>query len=529
LVPWRPGDALSAEEAIQRFFGRLMDLRPVEATYHGLHDHDHRLPDGSRAAVEAELTLLSGFESELAGHTEGELDTEVARYYVGLARFQAEELRLWARMTDAPDQIGTGIFLLFARDFAPLDQRLESIAARLEAVPRYLAASRERLSEPVELWTRIAVESAQQLPQLYQSVVEAAAQGPLKRRLELAAEAAAEATGDFVRWLLDDVLPRSRPEWALGPQGLDRLLAKRRLPDPAPAIRSLGERYLAQFKQERSELLSRNWPGRSLAEVNELIRTQHADSFEAALEEYRQVITGARQFVIQAGLATFPESEELRVEPTPAFLRPVIPFAAYEAPAHFESRQLGIYIVTPQAEGLGEHNRAAIINTSVHEAYPGHHLQFACANQHPSLARLLAAEYATEMVEGWAHYCEQLMYEQGFAAGPEVRFVQLNDLIWRACRILIDVDLSSARIGMDEAVSMLVQEAAMEPAGALAEVRRYTYTPGYQLSYLYGRHLLGQLRDSRRAAEGADFQLRAFHDRLLYSGTLPAAFWSELF
>jgi uncharacterized protein (DUF885 family) len=121
------------------------------------------------------------------------------------------------------------------------------------------------------------------------------------------------------------------------------------------------------------------------------------------------------------------------------------------------------------------------------------------------------------------------MHEQGFAAGPEVRFVQLNDLIWRACRILLDIDLSSGRIGMEEAVSMLVEEAAMDPAAAMAEVRRYTYTPGYQLSYLYGRHLLGRLRDSRRQAEGPDFQLRTFHDRLLYSGTLPAAFWSELF
>jgi uncharacterized protein (DUF885 family) len=506
-----------------------MDLRPVEATYHGLHQYDHRLPDGSLAAVEAELALLSRFENELADLADGGLDTEVARYYVGLGRFQAEELRLWARMTDAPDQIGTGIFLLFARDFASLEERLESIAARLEAIPQYLAASRERLTEPVELWTRIAAESAQQLPQLYQSVVEAAGEGPLKSRLEKAARAAAGATGDFVRWLLEDALPRSRPDWALGAQGLERLLALRRLPDPAPVIRSLGERYLAEFKEERAALLSQNWPGRSLTEVNTLIRAQHAGSFEAALEEYRQIIADARQFVIQAGLATFPEAEELRVEPTPAFLRPVVPFAAYEAPAHFESRQLGIYIVTPQADGLGEHNRAAIINTSVHEAYPGHHLQFACANQHPSLARLLAAEYATEMVEGWAHYCEQLMHEQGFAAGPEVRFVQLNDLIWRACRILLDIDLSSGRIGMEEAVSMLVEEAAMDPAAAMAEVRRYTYTPGYQLSYLYGRHLLGRLRDSRRQAEGPDFQLRTFHDRLLYSGTLPAAFWSELF
>jgi uncharacterized protein (DUF885 family) len=228
-------------------------------------------------------------------------------------------------------------------------------------------------------------------------------------------------------------------------------------------------------------------------------------------------------------VATIPSDEELRVEPTPGFLRPVIPFAAYEPPAHFDAHQLGIYLVTPQAEGLHEHNHAAILNTSVHEAYPGHHLQFAAANQNRSLARLLAADFASELIEGWAHYCEQLMHEEGFATGPEVRFVQLNDLIWRACRILLDVDLSCGRLGLDEAVATLVREAAMDPAAALSEVKRYTYTPGYQLSYLYGRHLLLQLRERRHQAEAANFSLRDFHDRLLYAGTLPSAFWNQLY
>src|SRR5205823_255745 len=144
---------------------------------------------------------------------------------------------------------------------------------------------------------------------------------------------------------------------------------------------------------EREELMAAHWPGRTLEEVNQLVRDQRSDSFEAALAEYREVIAAARQFVADGRLATLPSGEELRVEPTPSFLRPVIPFAAYEPPARFDAHQLGIYLVTPQEDGLGEHNHPAILNTSVHEAYPGHHLQFSSANQHPSLARLLAAEH----------------------------------------------------------------------------------------------------------------------------------------
>jgi hypothetical protein len=505
-----------------------MELRPVEASYHGLHELDGRLPDGSLEAMQEELALVRGLETELA-EADGGLDAELGRYYAALSRFLGEEMRLWARMPDSPDVIGSGIFLLFAREFAPLEERLESIASRLESVPGYLEASRGRLTDPVELWVRIAAESAEALPGLYGSVVEAAPDGPLRRRLETAAARAGEATAEYGRWLLDEALARARPQWALGEAGFERLIALRRLPDGADRIRDLGERYLAGFKEERAALVAENWPGSSAEEVNRLVRSQHPGSFAAALDEYRKVIGDARGFVAVRGLATIPEDEELRVEPTPGFLRPVIPFAAYEPPARFDAHQLGIYIVTPQEDGLGEHNHAAILNTSVHEAYPGHHLQFASANQNPSLARLLTVDFATELIEGWAHYCEQLMYEEGFAVGPEVRFVQLNDLIWRACRILLDVDLSRGRLGIEEAVSTLVREAAMDPAAALAEVRRYTYTPGYQLSYLYGRHLIGELRESRREAEGSAFRLRDFHDRLLYAGSLPAAFWPDLF
>ena len=515
-------------EVVDRFFQRLMELRPVEATYHGLHQHDHRLPDGTLAGARDLQKLLQEFESELAGCSNG-LDLDLARYFVGLTRFRLEDMHLWARMPEAPDQIGTGIFLLFARDFAPLELRLETITSRLEAVPAYLAASRQQLTEPVKLWCEVAAVSARELPALYSTVAAAARDLPPAPRLERAAAAASEATEDFARWLQSEVVPVAADDWVLGEERFARLLELRELPDPADAILALGRNYLAEIKAEREELLSSCWPARSLEQVNTLIRAHHPESFDAALAEYRDVIARSRAFVARRGLVTLPSAEELRVEATPGFLRPLIPFAAYEPPARFDRRQLGIYIVTPQDGDLGEHNQAAILNTSVHEGYPGHHLQFACANQHPSVARLLSADCAHELVEGWAHYCEQLMYEQGFTTSPEVRFVQLNDLVWRACRIIIDVQLSSGRMSFDDAVDLLVAEAAMARPAAVAEVRRYTFTPGYQLSYLYGKHLLLQLRQRRQRTEGSAFDLGRFHDTLLYAGALPAATWDTLF
>lgn len=518
------------EAAVRGYFEGLMELSPVEATYHGLHQHDHRLPEGGPGDVSERGRLLDRLDADLAGATADDpIEADAARFCSELSRFHLDELRLNARMADAPDAVGHAVFLLLSRDFAPLEERLEAIAARLEAVPAYLAASHATLTEPVGLWAAISAETARQLPGMFRAAVAAAPEGALRRRLRAAAGPAGEAATGFADWLVDEVAPGASEKWAVGGERFTRLLSLRRLPDGPDAIRDLGRRYLAGAKLEREELLTRHWPGRSVEEVNGQLRAEHAPTFESALLDYRGTIAAARAFVAERGLATIPDGEELHVEETPPFLRPVIPFAAYEPPAYFDSRQLGIYIVTRQEDDLGEHNRPSVLNTSVHEGYPGHHLQFSSANRNPSLARLLNAEFTVELVEGWAHYCEQLMYEEGFTTGPEVRFVQLNDQIWRACRVVIDVELSCGRMGFEEAVTMLTREAAMTRRGAEAEVRRYTYTPGYQLSYLYGKHLLVELRERRRAAEGAGFDLRRFHDTLLGAGAVPTALWDRLY
>ena len=223
----------------RELFDRLMELRPVEATYFGLHEHDARLPEGGIEDVRTQIGLLRRYGDAVeAEAAPGSLEGDVARYFVRLSLYQAEELRLWASMADAPDQLGNGIFLLFARDFAPLEDRLQAIAARLEDAPRYLLRSRERLTEPVRLWNQVAVESARQRPGLIQVILAAAAGTSLERRLRRAADAAGEALEDFGQWVEEEVLPRSRDIHGRGEDRFTRLLEHRRLP--------LGHRHVRQ-------------------------------------------------------------------------------------------------------------------------------------------------------------------------------------------------------------------------------------------------------------------------------------------
>ena len=227
---------------------------------------------------------------------------------------------------------------------------------------------------------------------------------------------------------------------------------------------------------------------------------------------------------------TVPDDERIEVVSTPEYLRNVIPFAAYFSPPKFDPNPKGIYIVTPSVgddpNAMREHNRSSISNTSIHEAYPGHHLQLAVANRHPSLTRLLVD--APEFVEGWGMYSEQMMREQGFDDGPNFQLAMYTDAIWRACRIILDVRMHRGELTVEEATDFLVSETSFEVANARAEVHRYTYTPTYQLSYLLGKVLLLQLRADEQQRLGGRFDLRTFHDTLFNNGSLPISFHRRL-
>ena len=227
---------------------------------------------------------------------------------------------------------------------------------------------------------------------------------------------------------------------------------------------------------------------------------------------------------------TVPPDERIDVVPTPEYLRNVVPFAAYFSPPKFDRDPKGIYIVTPSVgddpSAMREHNYSSISNTSIHEAYPGHHLQLAVANRHPSLSRI--ATDAPEFVEGWGMYSEQMMREQGFDDAPNFRLAMYTDAIWRACRIILDVRMHRGELTVEEATDFLDSNTSFEGANARAEVNRYTYTPTYQLSYLLGKVLLLQLRADEQRRLGAALRPGAFHDTLLNNGSLPISFHRRL-
>jgi uncharacterized protein (DUF885 family) len=527
-------------DLVETRFRRLLRDNPILATAVGVHDHDDELGDGGRETLLAELAAdrqhLADIEAMdpggLSAAARFERDLEI--HNLRRAIFDTDELRIWERRSLALDTIGDGLFLLFARDHAPLAERLDAIAGRLEAVPRNLVESRWRATVPqVRLWQKLEIEAAAELPALFDELVAAGTDvvsAPEQRRLTRAAEAAKVAVDLYGSWL-EDTLVDGTDDWAVGRERHDALVGLRAFDGlRADEILELGYQKLADEHTARAAAAREVDPDASEAEVIDRVKSDQPADFEAALASYQDAMRRARTHLIERDLVTVPDDERIDVVETPEYLRNVIPFAAYFSPASFDKDPKGIYVVTPSVHGdanaMREHNFASISNTSVHEAYPGHHLQLDAARRHPSLTRLMAD--APEFVEGWGMYSELMMREHGFDDDPRFRVMLHTDAIWRACRIILDVRLHRGELTVDEGVDFLVEQTGFERPNARAEVQWYTYRPTYPLSYLLGRTLLLELRADEQRRLGDAFSLKGFHDALLRNGSLPVSFQRRL-
>jgi uncharacterized protein (DUF885 family) len=519
---------------------RLLADNPTQATYLGIHTEDHRLRDASRDAVLAEiaadrahLAAVEGLDpAGLSTAARFERDLELHNLRLGL--FESEEVHSWERGSTGAGDLGNAVFSLFIRGSTPLGERIERITDRLDAAPAFLEQVRSRATGPqVRTWQLVDRRYAHDLPGLLAEVRETAeteldAAG--LARLDAAVARARGSLDAYTTWL-EGTIEAGDDDWALGREKYDELVRRRAFGDlDAEAILAIGEDQLRTSLDARRAAARELDPDADLPTVIDRLKSDHPATFDQALDAYKDAMHRARAHIVEHGIVSVPDDEAIEVVPTPEYLRAVMPFAAYLSPARFDADQRGIYVVTPAVDNdpnaMREHYFASISNTSIHEAYPGHHLQLAVAAKHPSLTRMLTE--APEFVEGWGMYSEQMMREQGFDAGPAFRVAMWTDVIWRACRIILDVRMHRGELTQEQAVDFMVEHTAFEQANARAEVRRYTYTPGYQLSYLLGKILILGLREEEKRRRGADFSLQTFHDTLLRNGSLPIAFHARL-
>ncbi|RMD69801.1 MAG: DUF885 domain-containing protein [Gammaproteobacteria bacterium] len=496
-------------------------FHPEEAVEVGAEGFAHLLPPYGDEDRKALLSLLDRLMADLEAFPAGELDPDRAldlEVLLGAAAVERAELlaRDW-RLEDPMAFLPVhAIYQLFVR---PVEDFAAALRGRLSAIPSHLGGAKGYLGRAPErippLWLEAAVMEAGHGAAYLKSL-----RGEVPGMEGLFAEAA-RALEDFGGFL-EGLAPRASGEVSWGRDLFQRRLKELHALDIAPeSLKALGEQLFRETLRDLKDETRRLRGDEDIVAMAEELRSHHP-SREGLLPAYRSAMEKAKAFVAEKGLVSLPLRESLEVVETPAFLRPQIPFAAYLEPSPRDPEQKGRYYVTPpeSEEALGEHHYPGIYQTSVHEAWPGHHLQFVTAHTRrasSTLPRLLHP--SATLYEGWALYCEAMMLEEGFALLPEQRFVMLRDRLWRALRILIDVGLHVEGMGAEAAIDRLVGVMGFPRPQAQGEITWYSRAPTVPMGYATGFALISALKDRLRA-ESPAFSLRAFHDQLLASGSI---------
>jgi uncharacterized protein (DUF885 family) len=408
-----------------------------------------------------------------------------------------------------------------------LDQERAEIL--LGTVPEALQQGRANLGRPPERNTREAIFQVQATVDTLGDGVPA-----LRDAAAVAGTRALAALQEYLEFLEGELLPRSDGSWAIGKEHYDYTLRHRWLmTEDADDIIAIGRAAFERTATEAQEVAERIAPGKHWVEVYEDLKRDHPTA-EGLKQAYQEQMDAAQAFVIEHRILTLPEGEEVITVDTPPARRRSSPFGTFDGVGPNDEDMQGRLVLTPIEEGLtpeqhearlSAHHTAWIPIIAVHEAYPGHHAQALTSYENPRRLR----HYVRESIfsEGWGLFTEQMMFEEGFLKGDDVKLTQLRNRLWRAARVILDASLHTGRMSFDEAVDFMVEEVRFDRVAAELEVGMYTGRPTYFLGYLIGMLEIEDMRAEWIQKYGEPAEPRELYDALLRIGSLPPSLVRE--
>jgi uncharacterized protein (DUF885 family) len=524
-----------------QYFSALYTFAPSQGTAAGFHQYDGRIEDLSAAAYQARADTLHGLQARLAVLQAGPLSAGEridAAMVDGAIRSELQDietLQSWRRNPMGYVGLpGAAIDGLMKRNFAPAAQRLRSVTARLRGIPAVLIAMRANVDNPPKEFTDLAIRMAGGSIGFLRGTVadwattSAGRDTTLLREFTAANDSAANAMVSATEWLKHDLLPRSRGRYAIGARAFaDKLQYEEMVDIRLDRLLAIGEANLKKdhdgFVAVARQIDSSKTPAQVMASL--------ADDHPTAanlIPFVRSSLESARQFLIDQKIVTVPSEVRPIVRETPPYARSG-GFASMDTPGAYETKATeAFYYVTPperewDAKHVEEHlrlfNRPMSALITIHEVFPGHFLQFIYAKRFPTKTRKLLA--AASNSEGWAHYSEQMMIEEGFGSGdPKLHLAQLSGALLRDCRFVVGIQLHTRGMSVEDGAKCFTNQAFQEPANAYEEARRGTYNPTY-LYYTLGKLQIYKLRENFRRALGNRYTLQGFHDAFVKQGGLP--------
>jgi uncharacterized protein (DUF885 family) len=525
---------------VDDLLGYLYETHPTYATLDGVHAYDDLLEDFGRHAIDSEAHALAGYLRRLdeinrdALTPVEKLDHRMLTAHLQARMFDLEVVRTWERNPQYySDVLASSLAGQTLFSHAPAPERARRVLSKLRQAPRLLQSARDNIKDPPGIFVKVGIETMkgalkfieEELPRAFADVDDLHLLGDL-------ADAQAEASHAVVSYVqhLEEIAPKARASFRLG---RDKFEQKLRLDEgvsiSVDRLLAIAMREL-KATQEAFKSLAGRLNGGDPLEAWARTKAEHPKPGEL-VEVARRQLDELSTFLERQSIITLPRAEEIMVAPTPDFYR--WSFASMWTPGPFESKPSRAYYyltdVDPswpaerQEEHLRDYNFPTLWSISIHEVFPGHFLHYQHLRRVESKVRKSIMFSPASFVEGWAHYCEQMMIEAGFGRHEYgIQLGQLAEALIRLARFVVCIKLHAEDMSVEQGVRFFREEAFMEEPSARREAERGTFDPTY-LVYSVGKLMLLKLRQDYKAQQGKSFSLRTFHDTLLGNGTAP--FW----
>ncbi len=514
----------------ETYLEEWLAANPTRAIDLGKHEYDGMLPDYAPAAQAAYVQKLDRWAQQASAVDAAQM-SEAERFEREYLLSDLEEERFWlteVKILDRNPLIwGYTAFpsVYLTREYAPLPERLDAFNTYLGNLPAYLETMRTTIKGPIpRTWAETAVDLfggldkffAGAVPGIFASVEDPARQQRLKDGLADAHEALAAT----VTWLNET--PRDEG-FALGPDLYRRMLwVTERVDTPLPELKAIAEADMERNLAAIREACAKFAPGASLVDCAAKERSRKAP--EGPVDGAKRQLDTLKQFIVAHDIVSIPSNDPVTVDAAPPYN--ASNSAYIEIPGPYEKKLPAVYYIAPPDPSWSEEQQqdyipgeADLLFTSTHEVWPGHFLNFLHAKQSDSVFGRVAVGYA--FAEGWAHYCEEMMWNQGLGEGdPEVHIGQLTNALLRDARFLSSIGMHTEGMTVDESRKLFIEKGLQDFGNAKQQAYRGTYDPQY-LNYTMGKLMIMKLRDDWLAAHGGPHALKAFHDEFLSYGGPP--------
>jgi len=526
---------------VEDYFNAYFTWAPTDGTAAGLHQYDQQLENRSAAAIADRIGITKKNQKRLEKLRAGllsddeALDAEVLEAQMRAELLDLETIGNWHR--NPMGYVGTpgnSVDGLMKRTFAPASERLRSVIARLKQVPALLEALRSNVKNPPKEFSDLAIIMSEGSVLFFRDSVSkwgkeaAGSNSDLLREFEAANTQVVKAMEETASWLKKDLLPRSKGSYAIGADNFVRQLQYEEMVDiPLDRLLAIGEANLRRDQEAFIATAKKIDPTKSPANVLLALANDHPTE-EDLIPSVRRTIEKTRQFLLDNHIIKVPSEVRPTVTETPPYARNGS-FASMDTPGPYETNATeAFYYVTPtekewsprhKEEHLRLFNRPATEIITIHEAFPGHYIQFLNAKHYPTKTRKLY--FCGTNAEGWAHYCEQMIVDQGFGKDDlKVRLGQLSEALWRDCRYVVGIKLHTQGMTVEEGTAYFIKEGFQEQSTSFAEARRGTYNPTY-LYYTLGKLQIYKLREDYRKLHGDNYSLENFHNDFIRQGSIP--------